>query len=69
MNTTDFDVDYFRPGDRVQMRPAVHDDPDNYGKVVSVTGKRVRVKLDKLLRDYPFHRDDVGLVEDNGDWK
>ena len=72
MNTTDFDVDYFRPGDRVQMHPATDlwMRGARYGTVIGTRGKKnVRVKLDALLRNRIVGRDDIGLVEDNGDWK
>jgi len=69
---TDFSVDFFRAGDRVQMHPATDlwMRGARYGTVIGTRGKKnVRVKLDALLRNRIVGRDDIGLVEDNGDWK
>ena len=69
---TDFSVDFFRTGDRVQLHPSTDlwTRGARYGTVVDAyKGKNVRVKLDKMLRDRIVGRDDIGLVEDNGDWQ
>jgi len=70
---TDFSVDFFRMGDRVQVHPSTNlwMRGARYGTVMwhANGAKTLIVKLDALLRDRIISRDDIGLVEDNGDWQ
>jgi len=68
---TDFSVDFFRTGDRVQLHPSTDlwTRGARYGTVVDAYkgSKKIVVKLDVLLRDRIVGRGDIGLVEDDGE--